>query len=245
MRNEGDALKAIAGAAKKVEAVYSTPFLAHATMEPMNCTVAHHAPTAPKSGCRRRTPKRRSRRCRRQSGLPLDKCEVYKHDARRRLRPARRHAGLRAPGGGDRQAVPRRAGEDDLEPRGGHDARLLPADLAVPAARRASTRSGNLVGAAHPRLGPVDQRVPRTRPRSRTARTCASSRATVREARRRAVRLHGAEPAHRVRDAQHARAGRARGAASTPTRTASTSSASWTRWRARRARTRSSSAARS
>ena len=38
MRQEGDALKAIGGAAKKVDAVYSTPFLAHATMEPMNCT---------------------------------------------------------------------------------------------------------------------------------------------------------------------------------------------------------------
>jgi isoquinoline 1-oxidoreductase beta subunit len=36
--NNGDALKVIAGAAKKVEAVYSTPFLSHATMEPMNCT---------------------------------------------------------------------------------------------------------------------------------------------------------------------------------------------------------------
>jgi isoquinoline 1-oxidoreductase beta subunit len=36
--NNGDALKAIAGAAKRVDAVYSTPFLSHATMEPMNCT---------------------------------------------------------------------------------------------------------------------------------------------------------------------------------------------------------------
>jgi len=36
--NNGDALKVIAAAAKKVDAVYSTPFLSHATMEPMNCT---------------------------------------------------------------------------------------------------------------------------------------------------------------------------------------------------------------
>ena len=37
-RNEGDADAALAGAPKKFERVFEAPFLAHATMEPMNCT---------------------------------------------------------------------------------------------------------------------------------------------------------------------------------------------------------------
>jgi isoquinoline 1-oxidoreductase beta subunit len=37
-QRHGDVEAGLAGAAKKVEAVYGTPFLAHATMEPMNCT---------------------------------------------------------------------------------------------------------------------------------------------------------------------------------------------------------------
>jgi len=37
-RTQGDVQAGFAGAAKKVEAVYETPYLAHAAMEPLNCT---------------------------------------------------------------------------------------------------------------------------------------------------------------------------------------------------------------
>jgi isoquinoline 1-oxidoreductase beta subunit len=37
-RNDGDVAKALEQSAKKVEATYRLPYLAHATMEPMNCT---------------------------------------------------------------------------------------------------------------------------------------------------------------------------------------------------------------
>ena len=38
-QNSGDAIKALGGAGRKIDAVYELPFLAHATMEPINCTV--------------------------------------------------------------------------------------------------------------------------------------------------------------------------------------------------------------
>ena len=38
-RNDGDALKTIAADGKRIEATYINPLLAHATMEPINCTV--------------------------------------------------------------------------------------------------------------------------------------------------------------------------------------------------------------
>jgi len=45
-RNEGDAAKALAAATQRLDAIYQMPFLAHAAMEPMNCTV-----DARKDGC--------------------------------------------------------------------------------------------------------------------------------------------------------------------------------------------------
>jgi isoquinoline 1-oxidoreductase beta subunit len=42
-RKEGDAASALAGAAKKIDAVYEVPYLSHAPMEPMNCA-AHVRP---------------------------------------------------------------------------------------------------------------------------------------------------------------------------------------------------------
>ena len=38
-RNDGDALAVLAGASKKIESTYEAPFLAHAAMEPLSCTV--------------------------------------------------------------------------------------------------------------------------------------------------------------------------------------------------------------
>jgi isoquinoline 1-oxidoreductase beta subunit len=78
MRQEGDAQKAIAGAAKKVEAVYSTPFLAHATMEPMNCT-ARMTPERAEVWVATQNGEASLAALSEASGLPLDKCEVYKH----------------------------------------------------------------------------------------------------------------------------------------------------------------------
>jgi isoquinoline 1-oxidoreductase beta subunit len=39
VRNDGDAGVALAGATKKIDAIYELPFACHATMEPMNCMV--------------------------------------------------------------------------------------------------------------------------------------------------------------------------------------------------------------
>jgi isoquinoline 1-oxidoreductase subunit beta len=73
----GDAKAAIAGAAKKVEAVYSYPYQNHATMEPMNATALYTqdkcevwAPTQNGEAALAAVVEA--------SGLPVTNCEVYK-----------------------------------------------------------------------------------------------------------------------------------------------------------------------
>jgi isoquinoline 1-oxidoreductase subunit beta len=78
-RKEGNAIGAIQGAAKKIEAVYSTPFLAHATMEPMNCTVKLSADRA-ECWVPTQNSEASLAALSEQSGIPLEKCEVYRHD---------------------------------------------------------------------------------------------------------------------------------------------------------------------
>jgi isoquinoline 1-oxidoreductase beta subunit len=78
-RKEGNAVTAIQGAAKRVEAVYSTPFLAHATMEPMNCTVRISADRA-ECWVPTQNSEASLAALSEQSGVQLTKCEVYRHD---------------------------------------------------------------------------------------------------------------------------------------------------------------------
>ncbi|HET6493382.1 MAG TPA: molybdopterin cofactor-binding domain-containing protein, partial [Burkholderiales bacterium] len=76
--SEGDALKAIAGAPKKIEAVYATPFVSHACMEPMNCTVRISTDKAevwmPSQNAEASLAALSTT-----SGMPLEKCEAYNH----------------------------------------------------------------------------------------------------------------------------------------------------------------------
>src|SRR5215469_125479 len=74
----GDVAEAMKRAVNKVEAVYQLPFLAHATMEPMNCTV--HARS---DGCEvwvgTQVCARAQATAAQTTGLPLDKVVVHNH----------------------------------------------------------------------------------------------------------------------------------------------------------------------
>jgi len=73
----GDVKAAIAGAAKTVEAVYAYPFLNHAPMEPMNAT-AHYTADRCEVWVPTQNGEAAFAATMEASGLPADKCEVYK-----------------------------------------------------------------------------------------------------------------------------------------------------------------------
>ena len=77
-QNIGDVDRAMARAVTKVEATYQVPFLAHATMEPMNCTVHVR-----KDGCEiwvgNQALARAQAAAAKTAGLPLDKVVVHNH----------------------------------------------------------------------------------------------------------------------------------------------------------------------
>jgi isoquinoline 1-oxidoreductase beta subunit len=78
VRNEGDANAAIAASAKKVEATYEFPFAAHATMEPMNCTV-HVTPAGCEVWVGSQVLSRAQATAAKAAGLPLEKVTVHNH----------------------------------------------------------------------------------------------------------------------------------------------------------------------
>ncbi len=73
----GDAKGTIATAARTVEAVYAYPFQNHAPMEPMNCT-ARYTPERCEVWVPTQDGESSFAAVLRASGLPADKCEVYK-----------------------------------------------------------------------------------------------------------------------------------------------------------------------
>ena len=77
-RQTGDATGFMEHAAKKVEAVYELPFLAHATMEPVNCTV-HVRPDACDIWVGTQVPTFAQTAAAKLTGLPRERVQVHNH----------------------------------------------------------------------------------------------------------------------------------------------------------------------
>ena len=150
----GDAKAAIAGAAKMVEAVYSYPYQSHATMEPMNAT-ALYTPDKCEVWCPTQNGEAALAAVAEASGLPVDKCDVYKlllgggFGRRGRTDYARQAVQIAEADAGH-------AGQADLVARRGHDARLLPPDHAMQIARRPRRRRAISSGLQMRISGPID-----------------------------------------------------------------------------------------
>ena len=76
--NVGDVGSALAAAVTKVEATYQVPFLAHATMEPMNCT-AHVRSDGCEIWVGTQVMARAQEAAAKTAGVPLDKVVVHNH----------------------------------------------------------------------------------------------------------------------------------------------------------------------
>jgi isoquinoline 1-oxidoreductase beta subunit len=77
-RKDGDIGAAMASAARKVEAIYEQPFLAHATMEPVNCTV-HVRPDGCDIWVGTQVPTFTQTAAAKVTGLPKAKVQVHNH----------------------------------------------------------------------------------------------------------------------------------------------------------------------
>jgi isoquinoline 1-oxidoreductase subunit beta len=73
----GDAKTAVAGAAKKIEAVYNYPYQNHATMEPLNATAVYTTDKC-EVWCGTQNGEAAFAAVLEASGLPADKCDVHK-----------------------------------------------------------------------------------------------------------------------------------------------------------------------
>ncbi len=78
VRNEGDAPAAIAGSSRKFESEYEAPFLAHAAMEPINCTV-HVRPDSCEVWTGSQVLARVQAAAAKVTGLPLEKVAVHNY----------------------------------------------------------------------------------------------------------------------------------------------------------------------
>ena len=77
-RKEGDVEKAFAAATRRIDAIYQMPFLAHAAMEPMNCTV-HLSPDACEIWVGTQVLSRAQAAAAEITGLPKEKVKVHNH----------------------------------------------------------------------------------------------------------------------------------------------------------------------
>ena len=152
-RADGDFAKAIPTAARRIEAIYEMPFLAHAAMEPMNCTV-HVTKDSCDIWVGIQVVARAQATAAQVTGLPPEKIQVHNHLIGGGF-------GRRLDVDGITQAVAIAKQVDgpvkiDLESRRGHPARRLPTLLLRPirSRSRCSQQADRLPSPGHGILDP-------------------------------------------------------------------------------------------